>query len=81
MLRFKPIILLVALVVLFSAATVMAQGGGKAEPLRIELKRGTNSITINDKIKDDQQAEYVLSAERTAPDNQTNFCTLSLVSI
>jgi len=64
MLRFKPIILLVALVVLFSAATVMAQGGGKAEPLRIELKRGTNSITINDKIKDDQQAEYVLSARK-----------------
>jgi hypothetical protein len=46
------------------ASTVVAQGGGKGEPLRIEFKRGTNTSTINDKIKGDEQAEYVFAAKK-----------------
>ncbi len=44
--------------------SIPVQGGGKAEPLRIEFKRGTSSTTINDKIKDGVQAEYVLAARK-----------------
>ena len=64
--RFHPAVLtgLIVLLVLMSAVIAAAQGGGKAEPLRIEFKRGTNSTTINDKIKDDEEAEYVLSAKK-----------------
>ena len=57
-------ILVALLLLLTTSASVFAQGGGKAEPLRIEFKRGTTSTTINDKIKDDQQAEYVLSVKK-----------------
>ena len=49
---------------LASASHALAQGGGKAEPLRIEFKRGTSSTAIIDKIKGDQQAEYVLAARK-----------------
>ena len=47
-----------------TASTALAQGGGKAEPRRIEFKRGSNSTTINDKIKGDEQAEYVFVAKK-----------------
>jgi hypothetical protein len=49
---------------LLTAVQSKAQGGGKAEPLRIEFKKGTNSTTISDKIKNDVQAEYVLAARK-----------------
>ena len=42
----------------------LAQGGGKAEPLRIEFKRGANSTTINGKVRGTEEAEYVLSARK-----------------
>ena len=42
----------------------LAQGGGKAEPLRIQLKPGSSSTVISDSIKNDQQAEYVLAAKK-----------------
>ena len=42
----------------------LAQGGGKAEPLRIEFKRGANSTTINGKVRSTEEAEYVLSAKK-----------------
>jgi hypothetical protein len=41
-----------------------AQHGGKAEPLRIEFKRGANSTTISDTISGTVQAEYVLAAKK-----------------
>ena len=47
-----------------SASHASAQGGGKAEPQRIEFKRGTTSTTINDKIKNAEEAEYVLAAKK-----------------
>ena len=53
---------LVMLVV--SCHLAVAQGGGKAEPKRIEFKPGTNSTVINDKIHGTEEAEYVLAAKK-----------------
>ena len=50
--------------VLFTGGAVFAQHGGKAEPNRIEFKRGANSTTISDVVHGDEQAEYVLSAKK-----------------
>src|ERR1041385_2227470 len=47
-----------------TATTAMTQRGGKAEPNRIEFKRGTSTATINDVVHNDEQAEYVLSARQ-----------------
>ena len=47
---------------LASGATAYAQGG-KAEPNRIEFKRGTTSTTISGTVRNDEQAEYVVSAQ------------------
>jgi hypothetical protein len=46
------------------AATAKAQNGGKAEPNRIEFKRGMTSTTISGVVHGDEQAEYVLSARQ-----------------
>lgn len=46
------------------AAQVFAQGGGKAEPLRIEFKRGAKSAIVRGKVRGDEQAEYVFSARK-----------------
>ena len=61
--RFGTVVI-VALVVLVACFTAMAQRGGKAEPNRIEFKRGTNSTTINGTVRGDEQAEYVLGAKQ-----------------
>ena len=50
--------------ILISCAIAAAQGGGKAEPGRIEFKRGTSSTTISGQVRGDEQAEYVLSAKK-----------------
>src|SRR5438105_14626665 len=42
----------------------MSQHGGKAEPLRIEFKRGTTSTTINGAVRGREEAEYVLAAKK-----------------
>jgi hypothetical protein len=47
----------------FCACSIsLAQGGGKAEPNRIEFKRGATSTTVNGKVRGDEEAEYVLAA-------------------
>jgi hypothetical protein len=53
-----------ALLVLVACSAAIAQGGGKAEPNRIEFKRGTTSTTINGTVRGDEQAEYVLGAKK-----------------
>ena len=53
-----------AAVILFSASLSLAQGGGKAEPSRIELKRGTYTTTVNGQVKDAQELEYTLAAKK-----------------
>src|SRR2546427_4593791 len=55
------ITLLASLVIPFVA---MAQHGGKAEPLRIEFKRGATSTTINGAVRGSEEAEYVLAAKK-----------------
>ena len=47
-----------------SATTAIAQHGGKAEPNRIEFKRGTTSTTVSGVVHGDEEAEYVLSAKK-----------------
>ncbi len=53
-----------ALLVLVACSAAIAQGGGKAEPNRIEFKRGTTSTTISGTVRGDEQAEYVLGARK-----------------
>lgn len=52
------------LLVLSTGGAALAQGGGKAEPNRIEFKRGTHSTTVSGTVRGDEQAEYVLSAKK-----------------
>lgn len=42
--------------------TGSAQCGGKAEPLKIEFKRGAHSSTLKGKLRGDEQAEYTFAA-------------------
>jgi len=51
-------------VILLSARVSLSQGGGKAEPKRIEFKHGTTTTTVVDKIKNDEEAEYVIAARK-----------------
>jgi hypothetical protein len=47
-----------------SVTTTIAQRGGKAEPNRIEFKRGTHSTKINGVVRGGEQAEYVLAVKK-----------------
>lgn len=49
---------------LFLAANPTWAQGGKAEPNRIEFKRGTASTTVSGTVRNEEQAEYVLSAKQ-----------------
>src|SRR5437762_23649 len=53
----------IAALLLFSCSAVFAQHGGKAEPLRIEFKRGTTSTTLSGSVRGDEEMEYVLAAK------------------
>jgi hypothetical protein len=46
------------------AAPAVAQHGGKAEPLRIEFKRGATSTTVSGSVRNDEEYEYVLGAKK-----------------
>ena len=48
----------------FAAPPALAQHGGKAEPLRIEFKRGTNSTTVSDSVRNGEEDEFVLAAKK-----------------
>ena len=51
------------ILILIACAAAFAQGG-KAEPNRIEFKRGTTSAIINGVVRGDEEAEYVLGAKK-----------------
>jgi hypothetical protein len=51
------------ILILIACSAAFAQGG-KAEPNRIEFKRGTTSTTINGIVRGDEEAEYVLAAKK-----------------
>lgn len=44
--------------------TATGQRGGKAEPNRIEFKRGATSTSVSGVVRGDEQAEYILSARQ-----------------
>ncbi|HYW72741.1 MAG TPA: PPC domain-containing protein [Pyrinomonadaceae bacterium] len=46
------------------AAPALAQHGGKAEPLRIEFKRGATSTTVSGSVRNSEEYEYVLAAKK-----------------
>jgi hypothetical protein len=62
--RLITIIQLPLLAATLIIGTVAAQRGGKAEPNRIEFKRGTTSTTKSGVVRGDEQAEYVLTARQ-----------------
>ena len=51
------------ILILIACVAAFAQGG-KAEPNRIEFKRGTTSTIISGTVRGDEQAEYVLAAKK-----------------
>ena len=51
------------ILILIACAAAVAQGG-KAEPNRIEFKRGTTTTVINGIVRRDEEAEYVLGAKK-----------------
>src|SRR5258706_3512342 len=53
----------ILLVILIASAAAVAQGG-KAEPNRIEFKRGATTTIINGAVRGDEEAEYVLAAKK-----------------
>jgi hypothetical protein len=55
--------LLFLLALLLSIAPVAIAQGGKAEPLRVQFKRGTTSATITGSIRGDEEFEYVAAAK------------------
>ena len=57
------LMLLASVLVFASAIDTNAQGGGKAEPNRIQFKRGASSGTVTGKVWGDVQAEYVFGAK------------------
>ena len=64
MLKNLTIVLLALTWLALGDSVVLAQGGGKAEPMRIEFKRRTNSATVKDKISGQVEAEYVVAARK-----------------
>jgi hypothetical protein len=52
----------IAAAVLVLAAPNAVLAGGKAEPLRIEFKRGAYGAAISESVRGDEEAEYVLAA-------------------
>lgn len=54
-----------ALLLMLSACSVsVAQGGGKAEPVRIQFKPDANSTTISGSVRGDEEFEYVLAGKK-----------------
>jgi hypothetical protein len=50
--------------ILVAYTSAFAQHGGKAEPNRIEFKRGATSTTISGTVRGDEEAEYMLAARQ-----------------
>lgn len=51
-------------VLLFCFVSAFGQNGGKAEPNRIKFTKGKSSVTVSGKVKGDEQAEYIFSAQK-----------------
>jgi hypothetical protein len=53
-----------AALVVVTFTVAFAQHGGKAEPGRIEFKRGTSNTTISGTVRNSEEAEYVIAARQ-----------------
>ncbi len=62
--KILQLVLASILFMIIHCSVTMAQHGGKAEPLRIEFKRGTTSTTLNGIVRGSEEAEYVLAAKK-----------------
>lgn len=60
---FRNAILAIATALIFSAANEAFAQGGKAEPLRIQFKKGANSAILTARLENDKQMDYVFRAE------------------
>ncbi len=60
----KNISLFLLIFLFLAAAAVYGQGGGKAEPNRIEFARGTSSKTLTATLSNDEEMEYVFGAAK-----------------
>lgn len=58
------VVIPLSVLIVLTCSIAAAQGGGKAEPNRIEFKRGTSSTTISGVVRGDEQAEYLLGAKK-----------------
>ena len=70
----RKVFLAIVLLLLVSGATI-AQHGGKAEPLRIEFKRGASSATMKQSVTSTEEMEYVFAAR------QGQRVTITLTSV
>ncbi|HKP36934.1 MAG TPA: hypothetical protein VJT71_08745 [Pyrinomonadaceae bacterium] len=61
--RFLLMISILTLI-LVALTGAFAQHGGKAEPGRIEFKRGASSTTISGTVRNSEEAEYVVAARQ-----------------
>ena len=52
------------LIILFACFSAIAQRGGKAEPNRIEFRRGSSTTTVTGVVRNGEEAEYVLAARK-----------------
>ncbi|MDQ3181804.1 MAG: hypothetical protein M3Q33_14975 [Acidobacteriota bacterium] len=48
---------------LFSAANILAQDGGKAEPNRVKFVKGKSGATLTGTLSNNEQMEYVFGAK------------------
>ena len=57
-------IILMFMVIAFSAITSFAQGGGKAEPGRVKFQKGKTMTTLTGSLSGDQEQEFVFGARK-----------------
>lgn len=55
-------IILHSVTVLFATSSIFTQGGGKAEPNRIEFAKRKSSTTLSASLSNSQEMEYVFAA-------------------
>jgi hypothetical protein len=58
------VVILLSVLIVIACSIAAAQGGGKAEPGRIEFKRGATSTITSGVVRGGEQAEYVLAAKK-----------------
>jgi hypothetical protein len=71
----RSFLIFLVIFVACGAITAFAQGGGKAEPNRIEFTKGKSSATLTGSLSRDQEMEYVFGAVKGQTVTITNSRT------